>query len=211
MLNIPEAAEQDFSVIDGEIRYLPIPDKCISCRKVAAKMGDYMIVGRGARGLNPDGRAINTFGAHFVEVEVNEETGQVRVIKVVAAHDVGRVVNPLTATSQVYGGVLMGLGFATTEERVLDAKTGLQLTANLEDYKVPVATDVPEIDVVFVNLVDPEANSVGSKGLGEPPIIPAPAAIANAVADAIRGRIVDLPITPDRVLRALGEREEKAE
>jgi xanthine dehydrogenase YagR molybdenum-binding subunit len=210
MLDVPDAAEQDFSVVDGEIQYLPIPDRRISCRKVAAKMGDYMIVGRGARGLNPDGKAINTFGVQFAEVEVNEKTGQVRVIKVVAAHDIGRVVNPLTAASQVYGGVLMGLGFGMTEERVLDAKTGLQLTSNLEDYKVPVVTDVPEIDVVFVDLVDPEANSVGSKGLGEPPIIPTPAAIGNAVADAIGVRIVDLPITPDLVLQALGEQQEGA-
>jgi xanthine dehydrogenase YagR molybdenum-binding subunit len=103
----------------------------------------------------------------------------------------------------VYGGVLMALGFSTTEQRVLDGPTGLQLTANLEDYKVPVIGDVPEIKVLFVNQADPVANSVGSKGLGEPPIIPTPAAIANAVADAISVRITDLPITPDKVLRAL--------
>jgi xanthine dehydrogenase YagR molybdenum-binding subunit len=82
----------------------------------------------------------------------------------------------------------------------------------LEDYKVPVIGDVPEIDVLFVDQADPEANTVGSKGLGEPPIIPAPAAIANAVADAIGVRMTDLPITPDKVLRALrvGSPEEEA-
>jgi xanthine dehydrogenase YagR molybdenum-binding subunit len=97
-------------------------------------MGNYMIVGRGARSPNPDGKALNTFGAHFAEVEVDVETGQVRVCKVVAGHSIGRVANPLTAASQVYGGVTMGLGFATTEERTIDARTGLQLTANLRDY-----------------------------------------------------------------------------
>jgi len=136
---------------------------------------------------------------------VNVETGQLRVLKVVAAHAIGRVVNPLTATSQVYGGVTMGMGFGTTEERVFDAATGLQLTANLRDYKVPMMPDIPAVEVEFVNLVDVEANSVGAKGLGEPPIIPTPAAVANAVAAAIGVRIVDLPITPDRILRAIRE------
>jgi xanthine dehydrogenase YagR molybdenum-binding subunit len=167
-------------------------------------------VGKGARGPNHDDKALNTFGAQFVEVEVDTETGRVRVPKVVAVHSIGRIVNPLTAASQVYGGVAMGLGFGITEGRVIDARTGLQLTANLEDYKVPTVADVPDIDVGFVDQVDVEANSVGSKGLGEPPIIPTPAAIANAVADALGVRITDLPITPDRVLRALSAHQEGA-
>ena len=79
-----------------------------------------MIAGKGGRGPNPDDKAVNTFGAQFAEVEVNVETGQVRVLKVVAVHDIGRVVNPLTATSQVYGGVAMGLGFGIMEKRMID-------------------------------------------------------------------------------------------
>ena len=212
MLDLPDATAEDFALEDGAIVYRGDASKRLPYHQVAAKMGDYMIVGKGARGPNPDEKAINTFGAHFAEVEVNVETGQVRVRRIVAAHDIGRVVNPMTATSQVYGGVLLALGFSTTEQRVLDGPTGLQLTANLEDYKVPVIGDVPEIEVLFVDQADPEANNVGSKGLGEPPIIPAPAAIANAVADAIGVRITDLPITPDKVLRALraGSSEEDA-
>ena len=129
----------------------------------------------------------------------------------VAAHEIGRVINPLTATSQVYGGVIMGLGFALSEERVIDAATGLQLTANLEDYRAPVMSDIPDIDVIFVGGVDTEANPVGAKGLGEPPIIPPAAAIANAVADALGVRVTDLPITPARVLAALRVDEEVVE
>jgi xanthine dehydrogenase YagR molybdenum-binding subunit len=201
----PHAAADEFTVREGEITYRQDPTKRITCREVAAKMGNYMIVGRGARGPNPDDQALNTFGAHFCEVEVNVMTGQVHVCKVVAAHSIGRIVNPLTATSQVYGGITMGLGFGTIEERTIDQRTGLQLTANLRDYKVPMIDDIPEMEVEFVHLADVEANSVGAKGLGEPPIIPAPAAIANAVADAIGVRILDLPITPDRVLEALRE------
>jgi xanthine dehydrogenase YagR molybdenum-binding subunit len=199
-----------FDVQEGQIAFQPDRTRQISVREVAAKMGNYMIVGRGARGPNPDDQALNTFGAHFCEVEVNVETGQVRVHKVVAVHAIGRVVNPLTATSQVYGGITMGLGFGTTEERTIDRRTGLQLTANLRDYKVPMIDDIPEMEVEFVDRVDVEANSVGAKGLGEPPIIPAPAAIANAVADAIGVRILDLPMTPDRVLDALAARREQS-
>jgi xanthine dehydrogenase YagR molybdenum-binding subunit len=203
LLELPQATPVEFVVQHGTIIYQPDPQKRLSYQEVSAKMGNYTIVGRGARGPNPETKAVNTFGAHFAEVEVNLATGQVRLLRLVAAHDIGRVVNPMTATSQVYGGATMGLGFGIMEERVIDARTGLQLTANLEDYRVPTMMDLPKFDVVFVGQADPEANSVGAKGLGEPPIVPAPAAIANAIADAIGVRLTDLPITPDRILRAL--------
>lgn len=203
MLDLADADVDDFTVQNGEIVYTPDPEKRLPFTRAAAKMGNYMIVAKGARGPNPEDRAINTFGAHFAQVLVNVETGQVRVERVVAAHDIGRVVNPLTATSQVYGGVTMALGYATTEARLIDPDTGLQLTANLEEYKVPVMADIPQIDVLFVDEADVEANSVGSKGLGEPPIIPTAAAIANAVFDATGVRVTDLPITPDRLLPLL--------
>jgi CO/xanthine dehydrogenase Mo-binding subunit len=210
MLALSDASPEAFDIAHGEIVYREEPDKRIPFHEVAAKMGNYMIVGRGARGPNPDGKALNTFGAQFAEVDVNVETGEVRVRKVVAAHANGRIVNPLTAASQVYGGVTMGLGFGTMEGRVIDKRTGLQMTANLEDYRVPTIMDVPAFDVAFVGPVDVEANSVGGKGLGEPPIIPPAAAIANAVADAIGVRVLDLPITPDRVLAALKRAQEEA-
>ncbi len=211
MLNLPAVTADDFRVENGKVVFGHDPTRWLPFHEVAAKMGNYMIVGHGARGPNPDGKAINTFGAHFCEVEVNVETGEVRVNKVVAAHEFGRVVNPLTATSQVNGGVIMALGYGMTEERVFDARTGLQLTSNLEHYRLPTMGDVPHIEVIFVDEADPEANSVGSKGLGEPPIIPLAAAVANAVADAIGVRVADLPITPDRVLSALRAEKEAAQ
>jgi xanthine dehydrogenase YagR molybdenum-binding subunit len=203
MLDLPDGAAEELTVEEGDVVYRLDPQRRISFRELAARIGDYMIVAKGARGPNPDNRAVNTFGAHFAEVDVNVETGEVCLRRIVAVHDIGRVINPMTAASQVYGGVIMGAGFASTEERVIDFQTGLQLTANLEEYKVPTTADIPEIEVSFVDLADVEANSAGAKGLGEPPIIPAPAAIANAVADAIGIRITDLPITPARVLGAL--------
>jgi len=134
-------------VVDGEITYDPDPERHISFVAAAAKMDGYTIIGDGARGPNPENEAVNTFGVQFAEVDVNVETGQVRVQRVTAVHDIGRVVNPMTATSQVYGGVLMGMGFGTTEERIIDSRTGLQLTSNLGGYKVPTLADVPRIEV----------------------------------------------------------------
>ncbi|MBN1581136.1 MAG: xanthine dehydrogenase family protein molybdopterin-binding subunit [Anaerolineae bacterium] len=207
LLDLAGTRVEDFDLADGEIIYRPHPDQRITFREVAAKMGNYMIVGHGARGPNPDDKALNTFGAQFADVDVNVETGEVRVNQIVAVHQIGRVVNPLTAASQVYGGVMMGIGLGLSEERIIDSRTGLQLTADLEEYKPPTMLDTPVIQAFFVDQVDGEANTVGAKGLGEPPIIPPAAAIANAVTDAIAGvggvRVTDLPLTPDRVLAAL--------
>ncbi len=206
MVGKPEAGEDEFLLEDGEIVHTADPEVHIPYYDVAAKMDGYTLVADGARGPNPEGKRINTFGAQFARAAVNIETGQVRVLKLVAVHDVGRVVNPMTASNQVFGGVIQGLGLTQMEERVFDTETGLQLTPNLEAYKVPTMMDVPEIEVSYVDRADAEANSVGAKGLGEPPIIPAPAAVANAVSDALDVRVTDLPMTPRRILEALHDR-----
>lgn len=164
-----------------------------------------MIVGTGFRGPNPEGYAINTWCVQFAEVEVDTDTGQVRVVRVVSANESGRVVNPNTYTNQIEGGVIQGIGIALYEERVLDEVSGRILNANLHDYKIPTAMDIPEIEVVPVDVADVKANSCGVKGLGEPPIVPTPGAIANAVYDAIGVRLTRLPMTPPRVLEALEE------
>jgi xanthine dehydrogenase YagR molybdenum-binding subunit len=208
MVGRADADIDDFRVERGEIVYGPQDDVRIPFRDVAAKMDGYTLVGDGARGPNPRDARVNTFGAQFAQVEVNEETGQVRILELLAVHDVGRVINPMTAANQVYGGVIQGVGLGRMEERVLDGETGIQLTASLENYKVPTMMDAPDIEVSFLDRADPKANSIGARGLGEPPIIPAPAAIANAVSDAIGARLTDLPITPRRVLQALRSREE---
>jgi xanthine dehydrogenase YagR molybdenum-binding subunit len=174
-----------------------------SVRELAQKLGDAMISGSGSRGPNPEGVRIVTSGAQFVEVEVDTFTGRVRVVRVVAAHDCGRIVNPLTFRSQIEGGIIQGLGYALTERRMIDSTAGLALNANLADYKLPTSADVPPIEVLRIDIPDLAANPTGAKGAGEPPIIPTAAAIANAVADAIGVRIRELPITPEKVLDAL--------
>ena len=174
--------------------------------EVTEKLGDLMIMGQGSRGPNPDKTAIAAFGAQFAEVEVNMDTGEVRVLRIVSAHDSGRIINPTLAESQLEGGIIQGIGYALFEERVLDERLGLPLNPTMHDYKVPTIADIPPIDAFFVGGADVVANHTGAKGLAEPPIIPTAPAIANAVADAIGVEVLEIPLTPWRVLAALRER-----
>ncbi len=172
-------------------------------KEILSKLSNSTIVGNGLRHPNPTGISIKTFGAHFAQVEVDMRTGEIFVEKIVAVHDIGRVVNPLTAASQVQGGVMQALGFALTEERIVDRALGRVMNANLEWYEIPTSMDAPEIVVRFIDVPDRKANNLGAKGLGEPPIIPTAAAIANAVANATGARVRHAPMTRARVLEAL--------
>ncbi|WP_026369361.1 xanthine dehydrogenase family protein molybdopterin-binding subunit [Kallotenue papyrolyticum] len=178
-------------------------ERLMSVRELARTLGDVMLRGTGSRGPNPDDVSVVTSGAQFAEVEVDTVTGRVRVLRIVAAHDSGRIINPQTFNSQIYGGIIQGLGYALTEERVVDPQRGAVLNPNLEWYKVPTIADVPAIDNLLIDIPDTKANSTGAKGAGEPGIIPTAAAIANAVAHALGVRITELPLTPARVLAAL--------
>jgi xanthine dehydrogenase YagR molybdenum-binding subunit len=157
--------------------------------------------GRAVRADNPKGKSIRTCGAQAVELAVDRDTGEVTVRRVFAAHDCGRIVNPLLQSSQVIGGITQALGYALSEHRVVDARLGEVLNANLEEYKVPTVADIPEILNVSESMPDEEANSTGAKGCGEPPIIPTAAAIANAIYSATGVRIRELPITRERLIR----------
>jgi len=141
-------------------------------------------------------------GVQFAEVEVDTETGVVRVVRVLAIQDCGRVIDRLTAESQVMGGVINGISYALFEDRVQDRKTGRLLHGDLEGYRIAGSRDIPDIEVVMFEVAN-AGNSVGMMGLGEPPKVPTAGAIANAVAHATGARVRDLPITPARVLAAL--------
>jgi CO/xanthine dehydrogenase Mo-binding subunit len=167
------------------------------------------IIGQGSRGPNPAGMRILTFGVQVAEVAVDVETGEVRVDKIAAIHDVGRVINPLGASSQVEGGVIQGLGHTLSEERLIDPATGTILTQTLDAYKLPTIADVPEIVTDLVDEPDTHLTNLGSKGLGEPPIIPTAAAIANAIRDATGADVRSLPISREEMLRALREASER--
>jgi CO/xanthine dehydrogenase Mo-binding subunit len=167
------------------------------------------VLGEGARGPNPAGMRVLTFGAQVAEVAVDVETGEVRVERVAAVHDVGRIINPLGARSQVEGGIVQAVGYALSERRIDDPGTGIPLTRTLDAYKVPTIADVPEIVTEFVDVPDEHLTNLGSKGLGEPPIIPTAAAIANAIRDATGADVRSLPITREELLRALREARER--
>ena len=150
-----------------------------------------------------------TFGVQVAEVAVDVETGEVKVERVAAIHDVGRIINPLGARSQVEGGIIQGLGHTLSEERLVDARSGTVLTQTLDAYKLPTIADVPELVCEFVDRPDAHLTNLGSKGLGEPPIVPTSAAIANAIRDATGADVRSLPITRDEMLRALREADER--
>jgi xanthine dehydrogenase YagR molybdenum-binding subunit len=167
-----------------------------------------LVVGVGYRGPNPEGKAINPFAAQFAEVEVNTKTGEVRVLRFLAAHDSGRVLNPLTFRNQVFGGITMGIGFGLTEDRVMDREQqGKLLSVNLHDYKMPTALDAPaDKSCLIVDPHDTECNTTGAKGIGEPATIPTAPAIANAIFHATGLRLLDAPMSPPRVVAALAAR-----
>jgi xanthine dehydrogenase molybdenum-binding subunit len=139
--------------------------------------------------------------AHFAEVEVDTETGQVKVIKVVAAHDVGKAINPIIVEGQIEGGVLQGVGYAVTEEIRYDAK-GRQLHNSLHKYMLLTAEDVPEIEAILIEANEP-SGPFGAKGVGEAGLVPTAGAISNAVYNATGLRFYDIPLTEEKVFKAL--------
>ncbi|MGH7967312.1 MAG: xanthine dehydrogenase family protein molybdopterin-binding subunit, partial [Limisphaerales bacterium] len=163
-----------------------------ACKKLG--VNPLLASGKWQRGLSSSGAG----GVQFAEVDVDIETGFVKVRKITCIQDGGLIVNKLTAESQVNGGIIMGLGFALYEERVMDRLSGVVLNPNFETYKLPTLADVPEIDVVLLDMPDR-----GVIGIGEPVTIPTASAVANAVANALGVRVSSLPITPARVLAAL--------
>jgi xanthine dehydrogenase YagR molybdenum-binding subunit len=165
------------------------------------------VVGVGQRGPDLTDKIVRPFGTHFAEVEVNTRTGEMRVLRMLAAQDSGRVMNLLTYRNQVQGGVLMGVGFATMERRILDSTTGKMVNANLHDYKIPTAKDAPgEVTVLPIDPHDTECCLTGAKGLAEPSTVPASAAIANAFYHATGIRATKAPITAAQILTLLAER-----
>jgi xanthine dehydrogenase YagR molybdenum-binding subunit len=180
--------------------------KRVSVEELMGQVAPHMILGQGARGPKSEELTAHTFGVQIVEVEVDTETGEVTVLQVVATHDCGRIVNPATVESQVIGGVTQGIGYALTEERILDGRSGIVLNANLEEYKVPTVADVPPIVHAPVDVADTRANSLGAKGVGEPPVIPTAPAIANAIFDAVGVRLRAAPLSRRRVVEALAHK-----
>jgi xanthine dehydrogenase molybdenum-binding subunit len=146
------------------------------------------------------------FGAQMAEVEVDVETGLVRVLRLACANDVGRAINPMAVEGQIEGGAQMGLGYALTEELIVEQ--GRVLNPNLVDYRIFTSADMPELETIIVETDDP-GGPFGAKGVGEMGGTPTAAAIANAIYDAVGVRLTEVPMTPERVLAALDQMQEE--
>ena len=199
----------DLAFQDGEILVQGRAQK-LAIRELAELRSQQVVVGVGQRGPDPTEKIVRPFAAHFAEVEVNVQTGETRLLRMVAAQDSGRVMNVLTYRNQVFGGLIMGIGFAMMERRILDSQTGKMVNANWHDYKIPTAKDVPpDLICLPIDLHDTECNTTGTKGLGEPSTIPAAAAIANAFYHATGIRIKAAPITMEQTVSLLAERNKR--
>jgi len=144
-----------------------------------------------------------SFAAHFVEVQVDTETGQIDVLQVVPVHELGKIIHPVAAAGQIEGGIQQGIGHTLTEDYIVDAKTGRSLNAGFVDYKMPLSMDMPPIRTIMLETAPDPGGPYGAKGVGEDPIIAIGPAIANAIYDAIGVRFRHYPITPEDVLRGL--------
>lgn len=194
-----EASPADLEAADGAIRVRGAPGRSVTYGQIATA-AFRTVAEISGRGVAPQHQA-TPYGAQFAEVEVNVRTGQVRVLRLVAAHDVGRAINPLIVEGQIEGGAAQGIGYALSEDMPVDAN-GQPLAATFMDYRILTASDVPPIESLVIEDPSP-AGPFGAKGVGEVGIIPTAAAIANAIYDAVGVRLRELPMTPARVLAAL--------
>jgi CO/xanthine dehydrogenase Mo-binding subunit len=215
-----EAARWDLELVDGVARVKGTRSPFVTIARLAEKAHEgRQLLGSGSGDPPPKpeanaaaciGRlggevfAAPSFATHAVRVRVDRETGVVRVLRVAAVHDAGTIINEVGANGQVTGGVVMGIGQALSESIQLGSD-GLVRNADLLEYKLQTSADAPPIDIAFVDRPAADAGPKGSRGLGEPPCIPTPGAIANAIARATSARVKELPATPERVWAAMHE------
>ncbi len=200
-----DASAEELTIADGAVLVTVRPDRSISYAELAQAVGPETLSGEATLFPGSTEYIVNSFGAHFCEVEVDTATGRVRINRYVAAHDSGRIINPRTALNQVEGAISQMLGFALSEELITDVPTGITLNGSYLEHKSPTIQDFPNITTIFADVVDP-VGPMGAKALGEVPSVGVGPAIANALYDAIGVRFTRLPITPDRVLDALAPR-----
>jgi CO/xanthine dehydrogenase Mo-binding subunit len=198
-----EIAPTDLEVVDGVVRAVGAPDRSITVEELAKRTLRFggrhkPIAGHGGSAQT---RGAPAASAHLAHVRVDRETGEVELLGYAIAQDVGRALNPALVEGQMRGGVAQSIGWALFEELRHD-EAGRLLTGSFLDYAIPTADRVPDIDTLIVEVPAPDG-PYGAKGVGEAPVIPGPAAIANAVAAAVGVRLRDLPMTPPRVWRAL--------
>jgi xanthine dehydrogenase YagR molybdenum-binding subunit len=199
---LAEAAPDEVALADGKLVNKRDPSRAVSIADAMRHGGVDRIEQEKSTSFPDDGsRSHNTHSAIFAEVKVDEQLGVIRVTRVVNAVAAGRILNTKTASSQIMGGVVWGIGMALHEETLVDHNFGRIMNANIAEYHVPVNADVYDIKVIFVDEPDEIVNPLGIKGLGEIGIVGVAAAIANAIYHATGKRVRDLPITLDKLQR----------
>ena len=176
------------------------PDLHMTFKELAGKLLSTGGAITGSSSVDPTGVG-PTFATHIVDVEVDTETGKVEILRYTANQDAGKAIHPSYVEGQIQGGVVQGIGWALNEEYFFD-ESGRMMNASLLDYRIPTSLDLPMIDTVIVEVANP-GHRYGARGVGEIPIVPPMAAIANAIYDAIGVRIQELPMSPGKVLEAL--------
>ncbi len=211
---------EDLESNDGQVFVTTSPENTVSIATVAARADSPLVTMTsegpqkdstpfrgtiiGSSSLSPTTSPIPA-AAMYIKVDVNTDTGEVKVVKAVYAHDIGKVINPAGAEGQVEGGLQQAIGYTLMEHTQFDSETGACLTSDFLDYKMATAVEMPsEIDCIFIESDDPDG-PFGAKSLSECCLIAPPGAIANAIYNATGARVRDLPITPEKVLRALGK------
>ena len=194
--------EDNVQFADGEFSSINGKEEQISFRDLSARLSETggPVVGRAT--VDPPG-AGGAFATHVVDVAVDVETGKVEILRYTATQDAGKAIHPSYVEGQIQGGVVQGVGWALNEEYIYNEE-GTMTNASFLDYRMPTCLDLPMIDAVIVEVPNP-GHPYGVRGVGEVPIVPPPAAIANAIYDAVGVRMEELPMSPDRLLKALGK------
>ena len=205
-----EVSPLDLVAAEERIYVRGVPERGMSFTEACALMAEPEIRATGSRAPNPDDVIFRLFGAHGAEVEVDVETGELRVLRIVCSHDIGRPINPKLVESQQYGGAVMGLGYGLYEEAELDGKSGVLLTPDVHQYRVPTALETPVIEARNVERED-AFYPYSAKPVGEAPLIGVMPAVRNAIRHALDLGIDTLPITPARILEALAARKKTAD
>lgn len=204
-----EAAPEDLTIVDGVIMRTDGSNRSIPLSEAVAPqrgMPAIQLVGVGTYTPTKS----YSFGAHFVEVEVDTETGEVAVLQVIPVHEIGKVIHPVAAAGQIEGGIQQGIGHTLSEDYVIDLTNGRSLNPSFVDYKMPLSMDMPPIRTIILETAPDPGGPWGAKGVGEDPIIAIGPAIANAIHDAVGVRFRHYPITPENVLDALRAKSKEA-
>ncbi len=198
-----EAAVQDLEIEDGRVTVRGVPDRGITLAQIGKKGNLYMSKVEPVLGVSHPAfsQQAPAFAAQLARIEVDPDTGEVKLCDFVVVQDAGRAINPMGVAGQMQGGSVQSLGMALTEAMLFD-DSGRLTNPSLLDYKKLTAADLPSIETIIVEVPSP-AGPFGARGVGEPPIVPAPAAIANAIQDATGLRITELPLNPERIAMAL--------